>query len=186
MSGSISKSIISALVLSASLGVTFILWNETQQVVNVERQSQFDLKVAESVEHVEKRIHAYEEVLYGLRGLFDSSQSVSREEFYSYIRSLRLNDFYPGMQALGRFMREPATFDLIISDQSMPGMSGSEMVRQLRYLDFRVPIIIYTGYGDILSEETVHSLNIGMLLQKPASRPEILSAIMQLLQVPLE
>jgi two-component system, cell cycle sensor histidine kinase and response regulator CckA len=86
-----------------------------------------------------------------------------------------------GMQALGRFIRKPASFDLIISDHSMPGMSGSEMAKQIRDLDIQVPMIIYSGCGDVISDETIRSLNIGMLLQKPASRPVLLSAIQQLL-----
>ncbi|MEJ2590204.1 MAG: PAS domain S-box protein [Candidatus Thiodiazotropha sp.] len=86
-----------------------------------------------------------------------------------------------GVQALGRFVREAGTFDLVISDQSMPGMSGSELARQIRGLDAELPMIIYTGYGDALADETVQSLKL-ILLQKPASRQGLLSTIRRLLQ----
>jgi two-component system, cell cycle sensor histidine kinase and response regulator CckA len=87
-----------------------------------------------------------------------------------------------GMQALGRFVREGGAFDLVISDQSMPGMNGSELARQIRDLDSEVPLILYTGYGDAVSDETAQSLYISMLLQKPASGSELSEAIRLLLR----
>jgi len=86
-----------------------------------------------------------------------------------------------GMQALGRFVRAAGAFDIVISDQSMPGISGSELARQIRDLDSEVPLIIYTGYGDAIVDEAVQSLQL-VLLRKPASRQELLSTIRRLLR----
>ncbi|MCU7852329.1 MAG: PAS domain S-box protein [Candidatus Thiodiazotropha sp. (ex Monitilora ramsayi)] len=87
-----------------------------------------------------------------------------------------------GFQALGRLTKAAERFDLVICDQSMPGMSGSEMVRQLRNLGNEVPVILCSGYGDALEDNLIGSLNIGMLLHKPMKKSETLSAIQWLLQ----
>ncbi|MCU7812278.1 MAG: response regulator, partial [Candidatus Thiodiazotropha sp. (ex Notomyrtea botanica)] len=87
-----------------------------------------------------------------------------------------------GFQALGRLSKATERIDLVICDQSMPGMSGIEMVEQLRNLGSEVPVILCSGYGDALGDGLIASLNIGMLLHKPMKKNETLSAIQWLLQ----
>lgn len=50
-----------------------------------------------------------------------------------------------GKEGLEKFQNEP--FDLIITDLSMPIMSGTEMITEIRKIDKTVPIIITTAYG---------------------------------------
>lgn len=50
---------------------------------------------------IAERMHTYEQVLRGGIGLFMSSQEVSRKEWHDYIANARLNEFYPGIQAMG-------------------------------------------------------------------------------------
>jgi CheY-like chemotaxis protein len=88
-----------------------------------------------------------------------------------------------GVQALGRYQRDGESFDLIISDQSMPGMSGMEMVEHLRGLGSATPVILCSGYGYAVDETLVHELQIEELLHKPISRGELLAAIQSALSV---
>jgi PAS domain S-box-containing protein len=82
-----------------------------------------------------------------------------------------------GMQALGRYCRDGAQFDMIITDQSMPAMSGTEMVKSLRELGCRVPVILCTAYGQEIDGETLQQLDIVELLLKPVSPGELTAAI---------
>ncbi|MCU7843719.1 MAG: PAS domain S-box protein [Candidatus Thiodiazotropha sp. (ex Monitilora ramsayi)] len=86
-----------------------------------------------------------------------------------------------GYQALGRIAMTPDGFDLLICDQSMPGMSGSEMVQQLRALGNAIPVIFCTGDDQSLEDESIASLNIGGILRKPMQKSEMLSTIRSLL-----
>jgi PAS domain S-box-containing protein len=86
-----------------------------------------------------------------------------------------------GVQALGRYQRDGLTFDLIISDQSMPGMSGTEMVRHLRDLGCRTPVILCSGYVQDVDEKVMEALQIVERFDKPVSGGELLMAIRRIL-----
>jgi len=53
-----------------------------------------------------------------------------------------------GAQALELFRRDPAAFDLLITDYAMPRMSGAELVRQVRSARADLPALIITGYAE--------------------------------------
>jgi diguanylate cyclase (GGDEF)-like protein/PAS domain S-box-containing protein len=65
-----------------------------------EAKAQFENAVGDAHDAIEARIHAYADVLLGVRGLFIASDSVSRSEFRDYIDSLDLNRRYPGIQGI--------------------------------------------------------------------------------------
>jgi PAS domain S-box-containing protein len=52
-----------------------------------------------------------------------------------------------GEHALKRFREEPAAFDLVITDQTMPGMTGTELTRELIRIRPDIPVILCTGLG---------------------------------------
>jgi diguanylate cyclase (GGDEF)-like protein/PAS domain S-box-containing protein len=82
------------IVLSAAASY----WTANQ--VGREARLKFETAVNDASDAVESRIHAYSDVLLGVRGLFIASDSVSRGEFRDYIDSLELNRRYPGIQGI--------------------------------------------------------------------------------------
>ncbi len=86
-----------------------------------------------------------------------------------------------GAQALGRYQRDGLKPDLVLSDQAMPGMSGSDMLGNLRELGCRAPAIFCTGYGYEVDEALMRQLGIERRLQKPVERDDLLAAIRQVL-----
>src|SRR5262249_18380658 len=56
---------------------------------------------------IERRLQAYADVLYGVRGLFSASEPVSRDAFRRYVLSLDLDRRYPGIQVIGFNRRVP-------------------------------------------------------------------------------
>lgn len=100
--------LLAGLVLAASLGVTYLLWQQAQQQVRQKLHSEFDFHAHEIIDLLEQRMAAYEQVLLGVRAFFDSSEVVNRDEFNSYISSLRLNQHYPGIQGVGYTQIVPA------------------------------------------------------------------------------
>jgi two-component system, cell cycle sensor histidine kinase and response regulator CckA len=61
----------------------------------------------------------------------------------------------------------PATFDLVITDQSMPRMTGLELARRLRQLRADLPVLLYTGFGDGLAGDALDSAQLAAVIRKP-------------------
>jgi CheY-like chemotaxis protein len=72
-------------------------------------------------------------------------------------------------EALNIFQTQPDSFDLIISDQTMPHLTGLQLAQEVRRLRPDIPVILCTGYSDKLSPETVQEAAINELLMKPMS-----------------
>jgi CheY-like chemotaxis protein len=84
-------------------------------------------------------------------------------------------------QALEAFRPSPQAFSLIITDHTMPGMSGAEMLRQVRALNEAVPVLMFSGYADVVSEEERTGLHIAEVLLKPLMGDELEAAIQRAL-----
>ena len=54
-----------------------------------------------------------------------------------------------GPEALALVRAEPAGFDLLISDYAMPGMSGIDLIREVRAVNAGLPALIITGYAEV-------------------------------------
>ena len=69
-------------------------------------------------------------------------------------------------QAIDRFRATPQAFDLIITDMSMPKMSGSRVVDEARRIRPDIPIIICSGYSENMNESKAGELGC-QYIQKP-------------------
>ena len=86
------------------------------------------------------------------------------------------------LEALEIFRRNPAAFDLVITDQTMPHMTGTELAQELAGLRSDIPIILCTGYSEIVDRDTAKELGIRALLTKPVSRSELSETIRRALE----
>lgn len=71
----------------------------------------------------------------------------------------------------------PAPIDLIITDHIMPGMSGSEFVREVRSFDREVPVLVISGMAE--AEEAYEGLNVQFRL-KPLLPDNLLASVNRL------
>jgi PAS domain S-box-containing protein len=72
-------------------------------------------------------------------------------------------------EALQIFQNQPDQFDLIITDQTMPGMTGVELAREVLALRPNIPIILCTGFSSIISEKQAKAIGIKEFVLKPYS-----------------
>lgn len=79
--------------------------------------------------------------------------------------------------ALDLFNSSPDEFDLVITDLTMPGMTGVDLVKKLIGIRPDVRIILCTGFSDVINEQEAKSLGIRELLLKPSGTGELMSAI---------
>jgi len=73
-------------------------------------------------------------------------------------------------------------FDLVITDQTMPGMTGIELARAARALRPRLPIVLYTGYGEGVAPAEIDAAGIAGLARKPIEPSELLALLARYLE----
>ena len=86
---------------------------------------------------------------------------------------------YSGEEALSSLAS--STYDLIIADVRMPGVSGLELIKGVRYLDAEVPIILMTGYGSASLRREAATLGVNHYVDKPFDIDDLISTVGQLL-----
>lgn len=70
-------------------------------------------------------------------------------------------------KALEVFRAQPDKYDLVITDQSMPDLMGRNLAKEMLLIRPDIPIIICTGYSDVVCEETAKEIGILALIMKP-------------------
>ena len=83
--------------------------------------------------------------------------------------------------ALELFRSNPSTFDLVVTDMTMPLMTGDWMALEMMSLRPDLPVIICTGFNELLSKERVQEIGIRALLMKPFLKNEAARVIRHVL-----
>ena len=86
-----------------------------------------------------------------------------------------------GFDALETFRNNPDQFDLVITDMSMPNMTGVQLAAEIRKIRSGVPIIICTGFSEQIDDEKARSLGINAFLMKPVARDQLAAVIHEVL-----
>ena len=84
-------------------------------------------------------------------------------------------------EALARIEANPREVDLLITDQSMPGIGGLELIRAARALREDLPVVLCSGYASRDAAEDMQSLGDARLLDKPFGRESLLAAVGEML-----
>ena len=77
------------------------------------------------------------------------------------------------VEALEAFRVQPDKFDLVITDMTMPKKTGAELAKELLQIRPDIPIILSTGFSEVISEETAKALGIREFILKPIVMSEI-------------
>jgi PAS domain S-box-containing protein len=85
------------------------------------------------------------------------------------------------IEALKVFRAQSDKFDLVITDQTMPKMAGSELAQELMRIRPDIPIMLCTGYNKVISEEKAKAIGIREFLMKPLDIHDLAKAIRRVL-----
>lgn len=85
------------------------------------------------------------------------------------------------ISALEEFTLAPTAFNLVISDKSMPGMTGFEMLRRMLALNPEVNAIMLSGYLESGDVERATEMGVGKVLHKPLNLNELKTQVSHLL-----
>jgi PAS domain S-box-containing protein len=83
--------------------------------------------------------------------------------------------------ALATFTEQPLAFDLVITDQTMPEMTGIDLARRMLQIRPGLPIILSTGYSGLITEEKVKAIGIKGFALKPLVKREIAALVRKVL-----
>ena len=84
-----------------------------------------------------------------------------------------------GPEALKLFELNPQQFDLIISDQVMPELTGLELAKKAMAMRPEIPVILCTGFSETLSPDKVKVSGVRELLMKPVARRTMAESVRQ-------
>ncbi|AWK87124.1 response regulator [Azospirillum thermophilum] len=111
--------------------------------------------------------------------------AMALEDFLSY-KGFRVTVAYDGQEAMERLLQDRA--DALVTDLRMPRKDGQTLIREVRALDTRLPVVVMTGYltpetGDNdLMQDRWKPLEV---LRKPVSPVVILNTLQRMLGLPL-
>ena len=85
------------------------------------------------------------------------------------------------LEALELFRNAPDRFDLILSDMTMPQMTGDQLADAIMNIRHDIPVVLCTGYSDQINQEQAGAKGIRALLFKPIVKHELAAAIRRVL-----
>ena len=81
------------------------------------------------------------------------------------------------LEALALFSQKPTDFDLVITDMTMPDMTGDRLAAALMEIRPDIPVILCTGYSNRNSEEAADALGIKAFAYKPIVKADLAKTI---------
>ncbi|MFP3981916.1 MAG: PAS domain S-box protein [Desulfobacterales bacterium] len=167
--------------LSVVLGIVRDLgggiWVESQNG----RGTRFELFFPALTEPAETPVHQPREKMPGgtERILFidDEASVVQLNEIRLQRLGYRVECQADPEKALERFAADPDAFDLVITDMTMPKMTGDMLAREILKIRPDMKIILCTGYSEKISAETAAQAGIARYLEKPVEAAELAEAV---------
>ena len=84
-----------------------------------------------------------------------------------------------GREALARF--QEGHFDLVVTDRSMPELNGDHLAAAIKHAAPGVPVIMLTGFGDLMSAKGEHPVGVDAVVSKPVTLDALTQAILKVI-----
>jgi len=89
--------------------------------------------------------------------------------------------FENGKKALEAFIRDQDNFDLVVTDMTMPLMTGTALAGEILKLKKEIPVILCSGYNETITPDNTREIGIRRFLQKPLQNKDFLWAVRDVL-----
>ena len=86
------------------------------------------------------------------------------------------------LEALEAFKANPGQFNLVITDMTMPQMTGDRLAVELLKIRSEVPVILCTGFSERISEDTARKIGVKALVMKPILMRDLAETIKNALE----
>lgn len=84
-------------------------------------------------------------------------------------------------KALETFRQTPQCFDLVVTDQTMPELTGVQLIEAVRQYNKTIPVILCTGFSDTVTEQSAKHYGIDKFIMKPVNIKELARAAQEAL-----
>ncbi|WP_457576426.1 hybrid sensor histidine kinase/response regulator [Desulfomarina sp.] len=111
----------------------------------------------------------------------DESSLVEIAESFLKRLGYRVSGFTSSMAAIEQFRTSPEDFDLVITDMTMPRMTGDNLSRKILAVREDIPIILCTGFNEQISEKKAREIGIKAFLMKPVDQETLAGTIENIL-----
>ncbi|MBF0524146.1 MAG: PAS domain S-box protein [Deltaproteobacteria bacterium] len=88
---------------------------------------------------------------------------------------------FGSLEALEIFWATPQEIDIVITDQTMPNMTGGELAQMILEIRPDLPIILCTGFSEVLDEEGAKAMGVREYLMKPLEKRKVAQTIRRVL-----
>ena len=93
----------------------------------------------------------------------------------------RVDAYSDPARALQKFFSDPAVYRLVITDQTMPGMTGLELSVKIKEIRPECPVILCSGYRAALDNESLRRSGVDLFFQKPLAFSKLAAAVRKLI-----
>jgi len=87
------------------------------------------------------------------------------------------------IEALEAFRYQSEAFDLVITDQTMPNMTGKELAKELMSIRSDISIILCTGFSEQIDQKTANMMGIRAFIMKPIVMTELAQIVRKVLDM---
>ncbi|GIX48914.1 MAG: hypothetical protein KatS3mg131_3125 [Candidatus Tectimicrobiota bacterium] len=94
----------------------------------------------------------------------------------------RVTVFTSSLEALAAFRAAPDAFDVLLTDQTMPELTGEALIQEVRRLRPELPVILCTGFSHTVDEDKARALGIDAFVLKPLVGQELARLLRQVLE----
>ena len=84
-------------------------------------------------------------------------------------------------RALEKFKAEPDKYDLLVTDQTMPGITGAELSKIVKAIRPDLPVVLCSGYSEQLNDNIIEDYGVDKFLNKPVTTKEFITVVEGLL-----
>jgi signal transduction histidine kinase len=124
----------------------------------------------------EERISSIEPLAGGRERILlvdDEEQIVEVEQQMLESLGYRVEAFTSSLEALQAFQKDPMAFDLVLSDMTMPSMTGLEMAQKFLALRPDIPFVLCTGFSEMIDGEKSKAAGIRKFVMKPIVKADL-------------
>jgi CheY-like chemotaxis protein len=89
-------------------------------------------------------------------------------------------------EALALFKVQPDAFDLVITDMTMPGLTGDKLALEMMAVRPDIPVVLCTGYNKKISEEMATAIGIKAMVFKPITTVDLARTVREVLDEAVE
>jgi CheY-like chemotaxis protein len=132
-----------------------------------------DIEIGVELESTDGAIRGEERILL----VDDEEQIVAMEQQMLENLGYQVTARTDSMEALKAFAEQPHNFDLVITDMTMPHMTGDQLAQKMLDIQPNIPVILCTGFNEIITEDKALAMGIQKFVMKPVVKNDLATTI---------